>query len=199
MCPDVSREHHLRSAEDDVARELWVDVRPHLTAVTCPADDLLDGLERHHHRADVVRLEKLIRASHLVDHHGHQVWFAPIYLDPEMHEPAHLLAKPDLHIADLVEIRHVLRPALRENRGEDVLLVVEVVVDEAVGDTGLLGDVRNLGAVKARARENLGRRGDDPFTGLRAARSARRMSGRRGGVTHLIAPAVRRAAMCSLP
>src|ERR1039457_6813834 len=50
----VAGEHHLGSAEDDIARELWIDTGADLAAVASLADDLLDGLERDHHGADVV-------------------------------------------------------------------------------------------------------------------------------------------------
>src|ERR1700730_12041603 len=90
-----------------------------------------------------------------------------------------------------MKVRDVLRPALGEDGGEDVLLVVEVVVDEPIGDPRLLCDVRHLGSVKPGAREHLGGRGDDPFTGLRAARGAGRMARRLRRLAHAIAPAAR--------
>ena len=68
---------------------------------------------------------------------------------------------------------------------------MEVVVHEAVGDAGLVGDVGDLRAVKPRSREHLGRGGDDALAGLRAARRARRMSRCLHRLAHVIAPAAR--------
>ena len=52
-------------------------------------------------------------------------------------------------------------PALQEQRVEDLLLGGEVVVDEPVGDAGLVGDVRHAAGVKALAREHADRRVED--------------------------------------
>jgi hypothetical protein len=45
-------------------------------------------------------------------------------------------------------------PALEEERVEDLVLRAEVVVDEAVGDVRLVGDVRHAAAVEAAPREH---------------------------------------------
>ena len=87
-----------------------------------------------------------------------------------MHEPAHLLAEADVHVAEFMQVGDVLRPPLGEDRGEDVFLVVKVVIDEAVRDACVLGDVGDLRAMKACAREHLGGGGDDALTSLRTPR-----------------------------
>ena len=66
------------------------------------------------------------------------------------------VARVDL--ADRVE--HDL-PALEEERVEDLLLRVEVVVDEPVGHAGLVGDVGHAAVVEALAREHPDRRVED--------------------------------------
>ena len=45
-------------------------------------------------------------------------------------------------------------PALQEERVEDLVLGLEVVVDEPVGDARLVGDVRHPARVEALAREH---------------------------------------------
>ena len=52
-------------------------------------------------------------------------------------------------------------PALEEQRVEDLLLGGEVVIDEAVGDAGLVGDVRYAAGVKALAGEHAHGRVED--------------------------------------
>ena len=53
------------------------------------------------------------------------------------------------------------RPALEEQRVEDLVLGGEVVVDEAIGDAGLVGDVGDAAGVKALAREHAHGRVED--------------------------------------
>ncbi len=67
-----------------------------------------------------------------------------------------LVARVDL--GDRVE--HDL-PALEEELVEHLLLRVEVVVDEAVGDAGLVGDVGDAAVVEALAGEDGDRRVED--------------------------------------
>ena len=45
-------------------------------------------------------------------------------------------------------------PALEEERVEDLLLGVEVVIDEPVGDPGLVSDVRHAAVMEAATREH---------------------------------------------
>ena len=52
-------------------------------------------------------------------------------------------------------------PALEEERVEDLLLGVEVVVDEAVGHARLVGHVRHAAVVEALAREHAHRGVED--------------------------------------
>src|SRR5215210_4180621 len=61
-----------------------------------------------------------------------------------------------------------LRPRVAEDRLEQLFLRLEVVVDEAVGDTGLLGDVSDPRRVEATAREDLDGRFENlaPTVGL---------------------------------
>ena len=53
------------------------------------------------------------------------------------------------------------RPALDEELVEDLVLGAEVVVDEPVGDPGLVGDVGDAGRVEALAGEDADRRVED--------------------------------------
>ena len=61
----------------------------------------------------------------------------------------------------LLDRRQQQRPALGEELVEDLVLGVEVVVDEAVGDAGLVGDVGDAGRVEALAGEDADRRVED--------------------------------------
>ena len=61
----------------------------------------------------------------------------------------------------LLDRRQQQRPALGEELVEDLVLGVEVVVDEPVGDPGLVGDVGDAGRVEALAGEDADRRVED--------------------------------------
>ena len=62
---------------------------------------------------------------------------------------------------DLLDRGQQQRPALGEELVQDLVLRLEVVVDEAVGDAGLVGDVRDAAGVEALAREDVDRRVQD--------------------------------------
>ena len=62
---------------------------------------------------------------------------------------------------DLVDRREHQLPALEEQRVEHLVLGPEVVVDEPVGDAGLVGDVRDAAGVEALAGEDADRRVED--------------------------------------
>ena len=84
-------------------------------------------------------------------------------------------------LADRLQ-QHV--PALQEQRVEHLVLGLEVVVDEAVGDARLVGDVRHAAGVEALAREDAhGGVEDQPAlvdgAGSRAATSAGTSLGQR--------------------
>ena len=78
-------------------------------------------------------------------------------------------ARPPLDLLDRLE--HP-RPRAPEDRLEQILLRPEVVVDEPVGDAGLLGDVRDAARVVAGPREDRDRRPQDqpPLLPLRVGR-----------------------------
>ena len=79
----------------------------------------------------------------------------------------------------LVDRRQQQRPALGEELVEDLVLGGEVVVDEAVGDPRLVGDVGDPGRVKALA-------GEDPDRGVEDL--AALVDGHRGSRPGLIRP-----------
>src|SRR6185437_3071763 len=90
-----------------------------------------------------------------------------------------------VHVADHLE-HHV--PALEEERVEHLVLGAEVVVDEPVGDTGLVGDVGDAAGVEALAREHAHGRVEDQAPLLRGRLRAR--GGRAsGGGAHRAASA----------
>ncbi len=91
-----------------------------------------------------------------------------------------LLARRDRPRVDLVDRREHQLPALEEERVEHLVLGLEVVVDEAVGDAGLVGDVRDAAGVEALAREHAhGRVEDQPALVDGGGLHARAPSGQR--------------------
>src|ERR1700680_971657 len=86
-----------------------------------------------------------------------------------MHEAAHALLKAEGGAANLVKILDVLAPSLREYRGKDVVLVVEVVIHEAVGNACLFGDVGHPRAVESCPGNPPGGRLENALPGERAA------------------------------
>ena len=61
----------------------------------------------------------------------------------------------------LLDRRQQQRPALAEELVQHLVLGLEVVVDEPVGDAGLVGDVGDAGRVEALAGEDADRRVED--------------------------------------
>ena len=66
-----------------------------------------------------------------------------------------------LRAVGLLDRAQKQRPALDEELVEDLVLGAEVVVDEPVGDAGLVGDVGDAGRVEALAGEDADRRVED--------------------------------------
>ena len=64
-------------------------------------------------------------------------------------------------VVDLLDRRQQQRPALDEELVQDLVLGVEVVVDEPVGDVRLAGDVGDAAGVEALAGEDADRRVED--------------------------------------
>src|SRR6201999_2769508 len=65
-----------------------------------------------------------------------------------------LVAVGGLGAVRLFDRREEQRPALEEEFVQDLVLGLEVVVDEAVGDPRLVGDVGDAGGVETLAGEN---------------------------------------------
>ena len=96
-----------------------------------------------------------------------------------------LVAVAARRLFGLLDRRQQQRPALEEEFVEDLVLGVEVVVDEAVGDARLVGDVGDAGRVEALAGED-GDRGVEDLPAfvdgagaLRTERSISRRAARR--------------------
>ena len=88
---------------------------------------------------------------------------------------AELLARAGAGLVGLLDRRQQQRPALDEEFVQDLVLGAEVVVDEAVGDPGLVGDVGDAGRVEALAGEDADRGVEDQaaFVGGRCLRHQR--------------------------
>ena len=122
--------------------------------------------------------ERVRRARDLDDDHLHQVGVVPVAVDDERRDRAELLAHRDRLRVDLADQLEHHVPALEEQRVEHLVLGGEVVVDEAVGDAGLVGDVRHAAGVEALAREHPHRRVQDQPALVRRARARGRMRAR---------------------
>jgi hypothetical protein len=84
-----------------------------------------------------------------------------IGVDDEPGDRVQLLARGDRTRVYLLDRGEQQRPALGEELVEHLLLGVEVVVDEPVGDARLACDVRDAAGVKALAGEDANRGVED--------------------------------------
>src|SRR6188472_942463 len=105
--------------------------------------------------------EGVRRPSDLDDDHLHQLRVVAVGVDDEAGHGFELGTRRDLLVIGLLDRAEQQRPALAEELVEDLVLGLEVVVDEAVGDAGLVGDVGDPSRVEALAGENTDRRIED--------------------------------------
>src|SRR4051794_10427023 len=138
--------------------ELGGDVRLERAVVARLVHDLGDQVVGLADLAEVVAREGVRRARDLHDDHLHQVRLVAVRVDDERGDLVELLTGDPLLAGDLDDgVKHDL-PALGEERVEDLLLRVEVVVDEAVGHARLVGDIGDAAVVEAAPGEHSDRR-----------------------------------------
>ena len=82
-------------------------------------------------------------------------------VDDERRDRAELLASLDVRPVSLGDRRQHHVPPFQKQRVENLLLGGEVVIDEPVGDPGLVGDIRNPAGVKTLPGKDPHRRVED--------------------------------------
>ena len=100
-------------------------------------------------------------ARDIAHHHGDEVGVVAPRAKEDLGDPAQLLVGRLVRRSHLLEADEQVAPVLAEERREHLLLGREVVVEQAVGDARLLGDVADARGVVALAREDADGRLDD--------------------------------------
>ncbi len=121
--------------------------RPEDPVVLGVLDDPGDAVVGLHDLVEVGAAEGVGGACDLDDDHLHQIRVVAVGVDDERGDRVQLLARRLRRGIGLGDRREHHVPALEEQRVEDRLLGREVVVDEPVGDAGLIGDVRDTAGV----------------------------------------------------
>ncbi len=93
-------------------------------------------------------------AGHLADHHADEVGIVPPGAQQDLGDPAQLLVGGLVGLLDPRETPEQLAPVLAEERRKHLFLGGEVVVEQAVRDTGFLRDVADARGVVAVAGED---------------------------------------------
>ena len=106
-------------------------------------------------RADLVdAVAHLGAARHFANQDPHELWRHEPGAEVDPREPAQLLAQRHAGELDPLRVRDELRPRLAEDRLEHLVLRAEVVIEQAVGNARLLGDVADARLVEALARKD---------------------------------------------
>src|SRR6266545_1700097 len=143
----------LERAVDDPRRQPGREVVPKHLLLLSALDDPLQGLERERDLLDLA-LQLLAASRHFADEHAHDVRVVAPRPQDDRATLAQLLARRLLDLLDSVDRREHHRPHLAEDRFEDGVLRLEVVVDEPVGNSRFLGDVADAARVVALLRES---------------------------------------------
>src|SRR5581483_1130311 len=136
-------------------RELRVGVGPHLAARLCRLDHPPQCSQRVAQDADP--LPDVRAARDLANHHPREIRRDEPRAEVERRERTKLL---DERLAGRLDLRRLgddRRPRLAEDRLEHVLLRAEVVVQQAMRDARLLGDVADTRSVEPLPREDADR------------------------------------------
>src|SRR5436190_10330150 len=113
------------------------------------AHDVADERVRLGDLVRVAHAERVRRAHDLDDDDLHQRGVVAVEVDDRRGDRVQLVARRDRRAIGLADEVEQDLPALEEQRVEHLVLRAEVVVDEAVGDVRLVGDVRHAALVKA--------------------------------------------------
>ena len=142
-----ARQDLLEPSVEDPARKSRVEVGAE-DALRLPAlDHPLDRREPHPELVDL--LLEVGAARDLAHHHAHEVGIVAPRAEQDLGDPAQLLVGGLVGLLDLREALEQLAPVLAEEGREHRFLGREVVVEEAVRDARLLGDVADAGGVVA--------------------------------------------------
>ena len=107
-------------------------------------------------------------ASHLAHHHPDEIGIVAPGAQQDLGDPAQLLVGRLVGLLDAREAPEQLTPVLAEEGREHLVLGGEVVVEQAVRDPSLLGDVTDARGVVAVAGEDANGGIDDEATLLLA-------------------------------
>ena len=118
---------------------------------------MLDAIVEIDARRDVTAREKLA-ARHFEHEDAHEVRIAPPGAEQDLGNLAQLLARGVAGSLDVLDRRDQGTPGLAKDVAQHLFLRREVVVEQAVGDPGLLGDVTDPCSVVALPREDPHRR-----------------------------------------
>src|SRR5680860_1466692 len=135
---DPAGELLLDRAVEGHRGERGVDVAAEGARLLPVGDDLGDRVVGAADLRQVGAAEGVRRAGDLDDDHLHQFRVVAIGVDDEAGHGLELGARRGLAAVGLVDRRQQQRPALAEQLVEDLVLRLEVVVDEAVGDARLV-------------------------------------------------------------
>ena len=160
---DPAGEDLLERAVDHPRRKPRRDVVAEDVLLLAALDDALQRLESVRDLLDLA-LELLAAPRHLAHEHAHDVRVVAPRSQHDRAALAQLLARRLLFVFDGVDRRDHHPPHVAEDRLEDGVLRLEVVVDEPVRDTSLLGDVAHA----ARVIALLGERSDGSIENLPA-------------------------------
>src|SRR6266542_1341927 len=183
-------DHHpgdrqLEGPQDPGRRDHRIEVRLQLASTLPPLDDAGDELHRLRERlAGRPRPQRVGRAGDLEDEHAHRGGRGLVDVEDEGMDPRHLVgggARPLVDGADRVDED---RPLLGEDALEQLVLVPEVVVHEAVRDVRGAGDVRDPATLISLLREHPHRGVEDGAPLLRLFVGASTADARRRDPAH---------------
>ena len=158
---DPAREQLLDRAVEGHRGEGGVDVGAEGAGLLALLDDPRDRVVGAADLPQVGLAEGVGGPGDLDDDHLHQFRVVAVGLDDEVGDVRELFARRLAGVVGLVDRGQQQRPALGEELVQHLLLGVEVVVDQPVGDPRLVGDVGDPGRVEALAGEDLDRRVED--------------------------------------
>jgi alpha-methylacyl-CoA racemase len=147
-----------------------VEIPAELARLLAALDDAADRLDRLHEVADP--LLDLGAARDLTDEHANDVRLVPPGAQQDRRHMTKLVARRLARPHDRVDPFDEHSPVLAEDRLEHLVLGREVVVEQAVCDAGLLGDVTDTRRVEALVCEDAHGRIEDQTTLLFGTRCA---------------------------
>ncbi len=139
-------------AVDDGRSEGRIDVLAELAALDAAGDHALQRVDRQRELADP--LGQLRAAAELLDHDPDDVRQMEPGAQHDRRDVTELVRRRLVGLLHALDPRDEEVPVLVEDRLEHLVLGLEVVVEEPVGDARLLGDVADPARVEPLARED---------------------------------------------